>query len=304
MKQRISLLLVFLGAFLLRAGAQDQVKTPSVDWTGWRIDTIAPGYIWYNYTGYYAPFHSNQTVNVILFDYTKACYGVEVVHDEEPDSLSSFAERYGAIAGINGSYFEPDVSFVRVNGKTYREVTTTPDHVGFWKHEGAFFYDSKTKKAAIDYGTNDSYLASAYETVLSGAPMLIDDYRPVGETFADAHDTIDIKTLHYEDYRRHQGVRHPRVAVGLTADNQLLLVTVDGRWQPSAGMTANELTLFIQKYFSPRYALNIDGGGSTTMWIKDRGVCGSKVVNFPTDNKRYDHFGQRKVNNVILLKRQ
>ena len=49
-------------------------------------------------------------------------------------------------------------------------------------------------------------------------------------------------------------------------------------------------------------AINLDGGGSTTLWItnyKDNGV-----VNFPTDNKKWDHEGERKVANVVLLKKK
>lgn len=272
-------------------------------WLGWRIDSIAPGYTWYNYTGFYGPYDSNQTVNMLVIDYNTMDYEMEIIHSENADSLSSFAIKNNAIAGINGSYFEPDVSFVKTNGNIDREITATKDHIGFWKNEGAIFYDKRTRKIAIGFGNNDSYKASSYSSILSGAPMLIDNYNPVGETFAQKPDSIDIKTLHYEDYRRHQGVRHPRVAVGITSDNKLIFMAVDGRWQASAGMTANEVTRFLKHYFNPSYALNIDGGGSTTVWIKDRGTIGSNVVNYPTDNKRYDHYGQRAVNNVILIKK-
>jgi exopolysaccharide biosynthesis protein len=43
-------------------------------------------------------------------------------------------------------------------------------------------------------------------------------------------------------------------------------------------------------------AINLDGGGSSTMYIKDNGV-----VNYPSDNNRHDHEGQRPVSNAILL---
>ena len=39
------------------------------------------------------------------------------------------------------------------------------------------------------------------------------------------------------------------------------------------------------------------------MLIGNRGVSDTQVVNFPVDNKRYDHYGQRAVNNVVLVKR-
>lgn len=273
------------------------------DMGGWSVDIVAPGCVWYNYTGYYAPTDANQTINVLEIDLSRREYSLAVVHSEEADSLSAFSVREKAFAGVNGSYFEPDVSFVKVGGRVWREVTLAADHVRWWKHEGAFFHDAATGRAAIACGDNASYLASDYPTVLSGAPVLIDDYRPVGEDFAAVPDSVDIRSLDYEDYRRHQGARHPRVAIALTDDNRALLVTVDGRWWTSSGMSAGELTRMLVRHFSPRYALNLDGGGSTTMRISGRGVNDTNVVNFPVDNRRYDHYGQRAVNNVILVKK-
>jgi hypothetical protein len=61
--------------------------------------------------------------------------------------------------------------------------------------------------------------------------------------------------------------RNPRTAVGATADGRLLIVTVDGR-QPghSVGMSLRELAeLFVR--LGARSAINLDGGGSTTMVI-------------------------------------
>ena len=98
-----------------------------------------------------------------------------------------------------------------------------------------------------------------------------------------------------------QGVRHPRTAVALTRENKLLLITVDGRERRAQGMSAAELTHFLRRYFDPQAALNIDGGGSTTMWIQNPGNGNSPVVNFPTDNKRFDHYGQRLVTSFILI---
>ena len=93
------------------------------------------------------------------------------------------------------------------------------------------------------------------------------------------------------------------IEIALTEDGRALLITVDGRWWTSSGMTAQELTRMLVRHFNPRCALNLDGGGSTTMLIGNRGVHDTHVVNFPVDNKRYDHYGQRAVNNVVLVKR-
>ena len=46
-------------------------------------------------------------------------------------------------------------------------------------------------------------------------------------------------------------------------------------------------------------ALNLDGGGSTTLWLS--GAADNGIVNYPCDNKRFDHVGERKVPNILYV---
>jgi hypothetical protein len=71
--------------------------------------------------------------------------------------------------------------------------------------------------------------------------------------------------------------RHPRTVAGWDSAGRVLLVTVDGR-QPahSIGMTLPELAEFMVGIGAVE-ALNLDGGGSTTM------VIGGQIVNLPSD---------------------
>ena len=61
--------------------------------------------------------------------------------------------------------------------------------------------------------------------------------------------------------------RHPRTAIGLLADGRALLMVVDGR-QPSlsVGMSLEELAQLMLE-FGAVDAINLDGGGSTTMVV-------------------------------------
>lgn len=71
--------------------------------------------------------------------------------------------------------------------------------------------------------------------------------------------------------------RQPRTLAGVRADGALLLVTVDGRapgW--SAGMTLPEAARLMRS-LGARDALNLDGGGSSTMTVR------GEVVNRPSD---------------------
>lgn len=93
-------------------------------------------------------------------------------------------------------------------------------------------------------------------------------------------------------------VRHPRTAVGVASGGRrLLLVTVDGRQVPfSDGMTLRELAQ-LMKVLGARDAINLDGGGSTTMVINRGGVMG-------TLNRPSDAAGERTVANALALVRR
>jgi hypothetical protein len=85
-------------------------------------------------------------------------------------------------------------------------------------------------------------------------------------------------------------MRHPRTAVAKLKDGKFLMVTVDGR-QPgySVGMSLPELAEMLLE-FGAVDAMNLDGGGSTTMFLKD------KVVNKPSDKT-----GERAVSDAIVV---
>ena len=80
-------------------------------------------------------------------------------------------------------------------------------------------------------------------------------------------------------------VRHPRSAVGLSADARtLLLLAVDGRQSlHSRGATLAELATLLQT-FGADSAINLDGGGSTALVLKDRATGVYSVANRPSDN--------------------
>ena len=76
--------------------------------------------------------------------------------------------------------------------------------------------------------------------------------------------------------------RNPRTAAGISQDGTTLyLVVVDGRSTTSAGMTLNELGALMVNIGAHR-AINLDGGGSSTMFVKNEGG----VVNRPSDGSQ------------------
>ena len=93
--------------------------------------------------------------------------------------------------------------------------------------------------------------------------------------------------------------KHPRSAVATTKEGKILLITVDGRFPEQAeGVNIPELAHLI-RILGGEDALNLDGGGSTTLWLS--GASDDGVVNYPCDNGRFDHAGERKVPNILYL---
>lgn len=92
--------------------------------------------------------------------------------------------------------------------------------------------------------------------------------------------------------------RHPRTAVGIArGGRRLLLVTVDGRQAGySAGMSLRELADLMLALGAPD-ALNLDGGGSTTLVVADS-VRGVRIANRPSDEA-----GERAVGNALAVVR-
>ena len=85
------------------------------------------------------------------------------------------------------------------------------------------------------------------------------------------------------------GGKNPRSAIGYTAENNLVLVAVDGREGSSVGMTLMQLAKFMKSAGCVQ-AMNLDGGGSTVMYVD------GKIVNSP------QQAGGISISNAIVLK--
>ena len=299
-------------------------KVKTLQTTGYFSErTIAQGITHYSFYGIDDVTKANQNVNVLEVDLNNPKYKINFYFTSR-NTTSNVGKVNKAIAAINAAY-EQEAIYNRTNGVNHSEVTIRPtDPVDksrrFWKHEAALVGDGKRKLGIINgakgtksieeggYQAIEVYKKLKERNIYASAPLLIEDYEPVGTSFVPAaYDDFSIRqfesSFHAEDYRRHQGVRHPRTAVAITEDNDLLLITVDGRFPGKAeGMSARELTKFIAKHFNPQWAINMDGGGSTTMYIKG---CGNPndVINYPCDdgNGVWDHVGERYLSTFLLV---
>ncbi|MEU8297837.1 phosphodiester glycosidase family protein [Micromonospora sp. NPDC048909] len=75
----------------------------------------------------------------------------------------------------------------------------------------------------------------------------------------------------------------PRTAVGFTADGRkMIMLTVDGRQVDSRGVAQTEMGRMMVE-LGAHHALNLDGGGSSTLLAREPGAAAVQVENSPSD---------------------
>ena len=232
-------------------------------------------------------FASNQQIFVLEIPDSSG-YALRFAHEPRRTKTSEMARKHGAVAAVNGSFFDMDkhfpICYLRIDSVNIGENTPGKDTVN---------------RKYYQYGTlclrGDSVLilktdssrhweeALPYPDIMTAGPLLI------------WHDTV----IPMRDDRTFVTNRHNRTAVGVRGDGTVLLVVADGRFKDSAaGLSLPELQQIL-RWLGCRDALNLDGGGSTTLYLNIGDYQG--VVNCPSDNGRFDHEGERGVSNAILV---
>lgn len=205
-------------------------------------------------------------------------------YDSVLTPVDTLARRREAFAAINGSFFDMDkgnpVCYLRIDGQLLGENTPQKnDSVNRKYYQYATLTLGPTRLWVPDSNRTWENILSNGDIMTAG-PMLLRQGQYVPQ----------------RDDRTFVTKRHNRTALGLRPDGTTVLLVADGRFKDKAeGLTLPELER-VMRWLGCTEAINLDGGGSSTMYIKDKGV-----VNYPSDNNRHDHEGQRPVSNAILL---
>ncbi len=222
---------------------------------------------------------------------------VHVTATRAPTALqrtSTWATAAGVQVATNGDFFTsgPRIyGYAIGNGVAWpvRQTGVDPAVAGEWYYRrygwigfgpGAveFSHTEWVKQHATGLGVADGWMPTTVTTgvprgltaLVSGFPELITEGQPYACAVPTAATCFPDRT----DMR----ARNPRTAMGLTRDRRtFLLVTVDGRSATSAGMYGTEMARLME-LLGAWQAFNLDGGGSTTMWVRGRGV-----INAPSD---------------------
>jgi hypothetical protein len=197
-----------------------------------------------------------------------------------PDELIAVTPKFGTVAPEGPGYQATLDATGRVTAVRTGRGGTVPPHGtvlqgtgtgAAWLRSYARVGTQLTvRRTVADVESGRRVGLSAQTSLVNGGPLLLRDGQVALDPLRDGFSPQDIDgsdraLFHNAWYLQ----RAPRTAAGVTADGRILLLTVDGR-RPgySVGLTIAE-TAAVMRSLGAVNALNLDGGGSTTMVVQD-----------------------------------
>lgn len=212
-------------------------------------------------------------IHVIRIDLTSD--QIRIIATRQSDAgtrVSDFAKRTHAIAAINGDYFD----------KAMKPIGLAIGACGQWEES-----KDTAREGVVAFGSNRAEVRPQSEVMdppeewitsaVSGWPMLVRECRALTSAELPGSDAFTRSP-------------HARTAVGLSKDGTTLyFVVADGRRKDAPGLTLGQLAAWMSDKLQVCSAINLDGGGSSAMWLTD------KIVNEPSDGS------ERKVGDHIAV---
>ncbi|MBE9032234.1 phosphodiester glycosidase family protein [filamentous cyanobacterium LEGE 11480] len=209
-------------------------------------------------------------------------YVVKPVVAEQLKTIDQFAQSSQAIAAINGGFYDPKnqktTSYVVTNKKTVadpkqnEQLTKNPNlkiylRQIFDRSEFRRYNCAGNVKYGIQRHSKPAPDGCEVIDAIGGGPQLLPDLKSQREAFIDP-----------EMGRDAIGTKNPnaRSAIGITKDNQVVLVMVE-QTKPDVGMTIAELAGYM-KSIGAETAMNLDGGSSSSIFHDNKTIYGSVVT--------------------------
>lgn len=252
----------------------DRQKIVEADW---ETTEVVGGMFW-KYFHFNELFGSNQSVTVFeITDYIETVsIGIPYVKSGFLKTSSAGMQERAHLA-VNGSFFNTKdggpTTYFKNNNVLVQSKRSVAKHkanagIGIAENGEVFILEQP------DSGWEET----DFPTLLVSGPLLLTNGKAVEQLSNDFNDN-----------------RHPRTAICINDEDDLLSVVVDGRFSKAHGVTIGELTELMEA-LGCTDAMNLDGGGSTTAWVKGEGV-----VNYPSDNNEFNHSGERGVATAITF---
>jgi exopolysaccharide biosynthesis protein len=285
-----------LTLFSFVTNAQNYADSLMLTYVRWITMDLGNGLTWKCYHfNQRELFASNQHVSILQTKLNNKniqfAFGSADIQIPEGDTLrklkptSLLAMENNALGAVNGGFFNTkrggSVDFIKINKRILDSASYYTDELMPEHSNSAIAIDDN--KVEILKGGGKAYWEKSMpqSSILVTGPLLL---------FHNEEQELRVNAFNNN--------RHPRTCACVTNDDNLLLITVDGRNAMAQGMNLHELT-YLTKMLNCKNAINLDGGGSSTMYVKGQPDHG--VVNYPCDNKQFDHLGERAVSNVFMI---
>ena len=223
-------------------------------------------------------FNSDQ--QIVCMEIDPQHYRFAVVQDSLREKVSKLAKKYKADAAINGGFFKVRTPLALAVGYIRIDRDSVPRLTG--NYNGAVAIDTAGQLSVISWNKkkeNDPAYAALFPDILTAGPLLIDQ----GHILPKWDETEP---------------RHPRSCIGTRPNGSIMLLVVDGRQKDADGMALCELAR-VARWMGMTQALNLDGGGSSALWSKQKGV-----VNSPCDKGLFSRKERKVCNAITVTKRK
>lgn len=283
MKKNILLFLTWLCALGFPLSAQtvaDSVVLVSAEWE----TTVSPDGLVHKRAVFPSLYKGPQHINLVEIPARRKLH-FDIGVSDKMTPISRLARERQALAAINGSFYNMKVGNSVCYLQLGKQVVDTTTASEFRLRVTGAVYTHKKKLRILPWSREiEKKYRQKKGAVLASGPLLLEDGETCSWTMCDSSFIA---------------TKHPRSAVFTTKDKKTVLITVDGRAAGKAtGVSIPELAHLI-RVLGGDDALNLDGGGSTTLWMEQAPDNG--VLNCPSDNRKFDHQGERSIPNIIYV---
>ena len=286
---RLSILFTFLALTVTAQNRKDYATVLAEANWGWQNrDGVEYG------KASFADLYGNPQV-VSIAKYSSAAMST-TLYDKEGSTqgTNSLATETGASVAINGSYFNMSTSTSTTALWLYGNEVATTASEEFARVNGIIGFKDGTF-------TIEPYSASTTSATLATWGKKYDCFVAAGPIIRRGGVSMDANIGGESFYGP-----HPRTMLGKCADGTVYMIVMEGRMNDATGFSMDNMVALAED-LGMTDAINLDGGGSSTLWINGAGVInrlsGGSVRNVPNiiiavpDLHEYTHNNLQRVIN-------
>lgn len=244
----------------------------------WNWKTASTGVV----TGYanFRLFDKMASISIAHYPESKLALFIAYHTGSQCMTTSQAGKDAGAAVAINGSFFNTSTlvanTFYASKGTAIcNKALDTRSNGIVGIYSGGHNVDITAAQTA-----KFTTYTSTYAEVIASGPVLLQS----GEMYSNPHNDFN-------------DTSHPRSIIGKDKNGEIWMIVIDGRFPGQGEGASIEECSKICKFLGLYDAINLDGGGSSSLWTPSTGV-----INHPCDNKKWTHDGERKDPTIFVAK--